>query len=62
MTDATKIIDYALDGDAVKFREELYSRIHDKVTAHIEAAKEIVAQDYMNGKTTVTEPMEDENT
>lgn len=38
------IIDYAMDGDAVKFREELYGAIHDKVSAHIEAAKKVVAQ------------------
>ena len=38
------IIDYAMDGDAVKFREQLYGAIHDKVSAHIEAAKKVVAQ------------------
>ena len=30
------IIDYALDGDAVSMRDELYQDIHDRVLAHIE--------------------------
>ena len=38
------IVDYAMDGDAVKFRNELYGAIHDKVSAHIEAAKQQAAQ------------------
>jgi len=38
------IIDYAMDEDGVKFREELYGAIHDKVNAHIAAAKQAVAQ------------------
>lgn len=38
------IIDYAMDEDGVKFREELYGAIHDKVSAHIAAAKQAVAQ------------------
>ena len=38
------IIDYAMDQDGVKFREELYGAIHDKVAAHINAAKQAVAQ------------------
>ena len=38
------IVDYAMDGDAVKFRSELYGAIHDKVSAHIEAAKQQAAQ------------------
>ena len=43
----SKIIDYAMDGDAVKFREELYGAIHDKVSAHLEAAKQAVAQNFI---------------
>ena len=42
--DTRQIIDYAQDGNAVEFRDALYSAIHDKVTAHIEAAKQVVAQ------------------
>ena len=38
------IIDYAMDGDAVKFREELYGAIHDRVAAHIESKKQEVAK------------------
>lgn len=38
------IIDYAMDQDAVNFRSELYGAIHDKVAAHITAAKQAVAQ------------------
>lgn len=37
------IIDYALDGDAVKMREELYGDIHDRVMAHIENHKQEIA-------------------
>jgi hypothetical protein len=37
------IIDYAMDDDGVKFREALYTNIHDKVTAHVAAAKQAVA-------------------
>ena len=38
------IIDYAMDDDGVKFREELYASIHDKVSAAIEAKKQEIAQ------------------
>ena len=38
------IIDYAMDEDGVKFREALYASIHDKVTNHMTAAKQAVAQ------------------
>jgi hypothetical protein len=38
------IIDYAMDDDGAKFREALYASIHDKVTNHIAAAKQAVAQ------------------
>jgi hypothetical protein len=54
----SKIIDYAMDGDAVKFREELYGAIHDKVSAHIEAAKQAVAQNFIPSG--VDEPEEQE--
>jgi hypothetical protein len=42
--DTRKIIDYAAEDNGVEFRNALYSTIHDKVTAHIEAAKQAVAQ------------------
>jgi hypothetical protein len=45
------IVDYAMDADAVNFRSELYGAIHDRVTAHIEAAKQVVAQDFITPET-----------
>jgi len=47
MTDRN-IIDFAQDDNAVKFRDALYSSIHDKVTAHIEAKKQEIAQNLIN--------------
>ena len=45
MSDTTRnLIDYAAQDDAVNFRAALYSAIHDKVTAHIEAKKQEIAQ------------------
>lgn len=37
------LIDFAQDGNAVEFRNELYAAIHDRVTAHIEAKKKEIA-------------------
>ena len=45
------IVDYAMDADAVNFRSELYGAIHDRVSAHIEAAKQVVAQDFITPET-----------
>ena len=42
--DTRAIIDYAQDGNGVEFRNALYTTIHDKVSAHIEAKKQEVAQ------------------
>jgi hypothetical protein len=47
MTDRN-IIDYAQDDKAVEFKNALYNSIHDKVTAHIEAKKQEVAQSLIN--------------
>jgi len=44
MSDTRKIIDFAAEDNAVAFRDALYSAIHDRVTAHIEAKKQEVAQ------------------
>jgi len=45
MTDVTRqIIDYAQDENGVEFRNSLYSAIHDKVAAHIDAKKQEIAQ------------------
>jgi hypothetical protein len=38
------LIDYAAQDDAVNFRAALYASIHDRVTAHIEAKKQEIAQ------------------
>jgi hypothetical protein len=50
------IIDYAQDQDGVEFRKELYGAIHDRVAAHLEAAKVAVARRMMN----IEEPEDDE--
>ena len=42
--DTRKLVDYAQDQNGVEFRDALYSAIHDKVTAHLAAAKQAVAQ------------------
>ena len=47
MTDKA-IIDYAQDDNAVEFRNALYASIHDKVTAHIDAKKQEIAQNLIN--------------
>jgi len=44
MGETRNIIDYAMDDNGVEFRNALYASIHDKVTAHIEAKKQEVAQ------------------
>jgi len=60
--DARTIIDYAQDGNAVEFRNALYSAIHDKVTAHIDAAKQAVAQNLIAPKEDVEQDTDVENT
>jgi hypothetical protein len=42
-----QIIDYAMDDNGAEFRKELYASIHDKVTAHIEAKKQEVAENLL---------------
>jgi len=42
--DTRTIIDYAAQDNGNEFRNALYSAIHDKVTNHIAAAKQAVAQ------------------
>jgi len=45
MTEYTRnIIDYAYNDNGYEFRKELYSAIHDKVSAHIESKKQEIAQ------------------
>ena len=50
------IIDYAMDEDGVQFRNALYASIQDKVTAHIEAAKQSLAKNLIT-----TEKVSDED-
>jgi len=38
------IIDYAMNDDGVEFRNALYASIHDKVSAHMELAKQNMAR------------------
>ena len=38
------VIDYAMDDNGTEFRKALYASIHDKVSAHIEAKKQEIAQ------------------
>ena len=47
MTDTRKIIDYAMDEDAVGVREAMYSQLHDRVMAAIDAKKQEVGATLM---------------
>jgi hypothetical protein len=42
--DTRQIIDYAVNDNAKEMRDALYASIHDRVTAHLDAAKQAVAQ------------------
>lgn len=51
MTDNTRaIIDYAYDDNASEMRNALYGAIHDKVTAHLAAHKQSIAQNLIRGE------------
>jgi len=51
MTEHTRqIIDYAQEDNGVEFRNALYASIHDKVTAHIDAKKQEIAQNLISPK------------
>lgn len=39
-----KLIDYAQEDEGSKFRDELYAALHDRISAHIDAKKQSVAQ------------------
>ena len=41
--DTRQLVDFAMDGEANAFREQLYAQIHDRVSAHIEAKKQEIA-------------------
>lgn len=53
--DPKQLIDFAQDDNGIEFRNALYASIHDKVTAHIDAKKEEIAQ-------TLVSPQEQEST
>ena len=44
MNKARSIIDYAYEDNGKEMRDTLYSAIHDKVMAHIESHKQVIAQ------------------
>jgi hypothetical protein len=49
MTDYNRqIIDYAQEDNGVEFRNALYASIHDKLTAHIDAKKQEIAQNLIS--------------
>jgi hypothetical protein len=48
MATAREIVDYAEQDNAKEMRDALYSALQDKVMAHIEAHKQLVAQNIMN--------------
>jgi hypothetical protein len=58
--DTRKLIDYAMDGDASAFREALYSQIHDRVSAHIEAKKQEIAQNLIAQEEVIHEENHDD--
>ena len=48
MDKARAIVDYAEEDNAKEMRDALYSALQDRVMAHIEAHKQVVAQNLMN--------------
>jgi len=50
MTDNTRaVVDYAYDDNASELRSALYGAIHDRVSAHLAAHKQSIAQNLING-------------
>lgn len=63
MTDKTRaVVDYAYDDNAKEMRDALYSTIHDKVMAHIEAHKKDIAQNLIapESQFALKEPQQDQ--
>ena len=48
MATAREILDYGENDSAKEMRDALYSALQDRVMAHIEAHKQVVAQNIMN--------------
>ena len=57
--DTRPIIDYAQDDNGVEFRNALYSSIHDRVAAHIEAKKQEIAQNLIAPQAEVEQEQQD---
>jgi hypothetical protein len=50
MTDNTRaVVDYAYDDNASELRSALYGAIHDRVSAHLAAHKQTIAQNLVKG-------------
>lgn len=58
--DTRKLVDYAMDGEAAAFREELYGQIHDRISAAIEAKKQEIAQNLIAQEEVVSEEEHDD--
>jgi len=51
MTDNTRaVVDYAYDDNASEMRNALYGAIHDKVSAHLAAHKQSIAQNLIKSQ------------
>lgn len=49
MSEVTRtIVDFADDDNAKEMRDALYSAIHDRVTAHMDAHKQAIAKNIFN--------------
>jgi hypothetical protein len=57
MSDTRKLIDFAYEDSGSEFRDELYSAIHDKVTAHIDAKRAEIAQTLITQQEESVEPI-----
>jgi len=53
-----QIIDYAQEDNGVEFRNALYASIHDKITAHIDAKKQEIAQNLITPQAEVEDEQE----
>ena len=58
--DTRQLVDFAMDGEANAFREQLYAQIHDRVSAHIEAKKQEIALNLMNNSEPKEAQVDDE--
>jgi hypothetical protein len=63
--DTRQIVDFAVSDNAKEMRDALYNSIHDRVSAHLDAAKQAVAQHMFAPEETeedTTEVQPEENT